>query len=97
VAELYWILSLLEVAAPARVALVLESVLKLSGFVFFFVPGRIGVEETAAVGTFATLSLPAATGFSVSLLRRLRSLLTSAAGLAALWILRRRRDRSRAV
>jgi hypothetical protein len=90
--ELYWILRLLGLESPWGSALVLEAVVKLSGFAFFFVPGRVGVEETMAAATFATLSLSAATGFSVSLLRRLRSLLAAAAGLAALCALKGRGD-----
>lgn len=88
-AELYLLLRLFEVHVTAATLLIVEGVNKVSNFVFFFVPARAGTDEATLVLVTSAIGLPAAVGLGVSLVRRARSLLTGAVGLAAAWILGR--------
>jgi hypothetical protein len=71
-------------------ALVIESATKFITVVFFFVPLQMGASEGAYVVIFGALGLSGAVGFSVSFVRRFRSLLVASIGLAALDRLTRR-------
>jgi len=77
---------------PVRLsALVATSALvSVAGIVFFFVPNGVGVNEGAAVFALTLTGYGEAVGLAVGLARRLRQLLTPAAGLA-LWIVWRPR------
>ena len=90
VLELAWILRALDFATPMTSALVIESATKFITVVFFFVPLQMGASEGAYVIVFGALGLSGAVGFSVSFVRRFRSLLVASIGLAALDRLTRR-------
>lgn len=60
----------------------IEAVTKMTGAVFFFVPSQVGASEGVYSLVFQQAGLTAAAGFALAFVRRLRSLLTAAAGLA---------------
>jgi hypothetical protein len=90
VLELGLLFRLFEVRIGPAVLLIIEGVNKVSNFLFFFVPARAGTDEATLVLVTSAIGLPAVVGLGVSLVRRARSLLTGAAGLAAAWALGRR-------
>jgi hypothetical protein len=91
VLELYLLLRLFGVAVTPAVILIVEGLNKISNFLFFFVPARAGTDEATLVIVTGALGVPAVVGLGISLVRRGRSLLTGAAGLAAAWALSRGR------
>jgi len=84
VLEVFWVLWALEFATPAVYPVVIEAATKFVGLAFFFVPLQAGAAEGSYAVIFGALGLPAAAGFSLAFVRRLRSLLIASAGLAAL-------------
>ncbi len=85
--EVAWILHALGLSAPAFQPAIIEASAKFIGMAFFFVPLQVGAAEGSYVVIFGALGLPAAAGFSLAFVRRLRSLLVASAGLAALNVL----------
>jgi hypothetical protein len=59
----------------------------MTGAVFFFVPSQVGASEGVYALVFQQAGLTAAAGFALAFVRRLRSLLAAAVGLAGnpLW------------
>jgi uncharacterized protein (TIRG00374 family) len=87
--ELYSLLDALEMGATALYAFVIESSMKIIGVAFPFVPLHVGVAEGGYAVVFDTVGLPAAAGFAVAFVRRLRSLVVASVGLALLAYLTR--------
>jgi hypothetical protein len=94
VLELYLLLRLFSVPVTPTSLLIIEGVNKVSNFLFFFVPARAGTDEATLVLITEAVGLAAVVGLGVSLVRRARSLLAGAIGLAAAWMLARRRTRA---
>jgi hypothetical protein len=92
VLELYWLLRLFEVAAPAWTSFLAEGSTKVIIIAFPFIPLQVGVGEGAYALTFSAMGLPPVVGFSLAFLRRLRSLVIAGVGLAILAVLTRRRQ-----
>ena len=84
VLELLLLLRALDVAASPLAPLLIEASAKAIGIVFMFVPQQMGVAEGTYALIFDVLALPAAAGFAVALLRRIRALVVAAIGLALL-------------
>jgi uncharacterized protein (TIRG00374 family) len=84
VVELAVLLHALGIAASLVAPLLIESSAKAIGIVFMFVPQQMGVAEGAYALIFDVLALPAAVGFAIALLRRIRALAVTAIGLALL-------------
>ena len=89
VAELGWLLLRLGLPSPVGNAWLLDIGTKATGLAFFFVPGQIGAAEGVYAVACQALGLPVAAGVAISLVRRLRSLATAAAGLGTFWVLSR--------
>jgi len=87
--EIFWILRAMNLAIPAAIPFVIEGAGKFISLAFFFVPTQVGAAEGTYAVIFRSLELAAPAGIALSLIRRLRSLLVAAAGLAALWLLQR--------
>ena len=83
--ELYVILILLDLSFPLSYPLLIEAVAKVTRVAFFFVPLQLGAAEGMFSVLFDSFGLPAAAGFTFSVVRRLRSLVTSGFGLVAGW------------
>jgi glycosyltransferase 2 family protein len=75
-------------------SLAIESFSVLLNFVFFVVPGSLGVQEGGKLLIFAALGLPLSAGLSLGVAFRLNSLVSLAVGFAALMSLRRRESSS---
>jgi lysylphosphatidylglycerol synthase-like protein len=90
VLELYAILRGLDLAAGLWIAFVIEGATKFVGLAFFFIPGQLGASEGAHAVVFQLLSLPAAAGFLVPFVRRIRSIAVAGIGLLAMSALTRR-------
>lgn len=82
VLELLVLLGAIGVAASPLAPVLIEASAKAIGIVFMFVPQQMGVAEGTYALIFDVLALPAAAGFAIALLRRLRALVVSAVGLA---------------
>ena len=85
--EIYWILNTLDLSFPMVYPLVIEAAGKLVSLAFFFIPTQLGATEGTYAIVFNALDLPAAAGFTLAVVRRIRSLLVAGAGLVALWLL----------
>jgi hypothetical protein len=91
IAELYIILRALELGAGFGMASIIEGAGKFIGLAFFFVPGQVGASEGAHAIIFEAVGLPAAAGFTVPFVRRIRSVVVAGLGLVGLsWLTRRR-------
>ena len=88
--EVYWVLAVLGDPPPLLYPLLIETASKFISLLFLFVPMQLGVAEGAYALVLALLGLPAAVGVTLSLVRRLRSLLVAAVGLLCWWALGRR-------
>lgn len=64
-------------------AMALEALLQLARTATFFVPGSVGVQEAGMAIVFAAFGRPPSQGVALSLVKRARQLLWSAAGLTA--------------
>jgi len=84
VLELLVLLGAIGIAASPLSPLLIEAAAKAIGIVFMFVPQQMGVAEGTYALIFDVLALPAAAGFAIALLRRLRALVVTAIGLALL-------------
>lgn len=84
VLELYWILRAMKLDFPAAFPFLIEGAGKFISMAFFFVPTQVGAAEGTYVFIFQALGLLSAAGIALSLIRRLRSLLAAAIGLATL-------------
>jgi hypothetical protein len=91
VVELAWILSLSGLTFSLGRALLVEGVTKFVSPAFFFLPGQIGAAEGVLAVVVGTLGLPGSIGVAAMIVRRVRSAIVSAVGLAALALLIRQR------
>lgn len=89
VLELFWLVRALGTGASPFFAFLLESSVKVIGFAFSFIPLQVGVAEGTYALVFELVGLPAAAGFALAFLRRIRSLVAATAGLGALTLLTR--------
>jgi hypothetical protein len=89
--ELYAILRALALPAGVWTAFLIEGATKFIGLAFFFIPGQIGASEGAHTAIFDVLGFPAAAGFSVPLIRRIRSAIVAGIGLTVLSTLMKQR------
>jgi hypothetical protein len=81
VAEMYLTLWLLNGTAPSLVtAFMFESAARLITVVFKFVPLRLGVDEAGITAFARIIGLPATTGLSLAIVRKVRVLFWAAAG-----------------
>jgi hypothetical protein len=85
--ELYWILRTMHLSFPMVYPFLIEAAIKFIRQAFFFVPAQVGVAEGAYAFVFEVLGLPAAAGFALSFVRRLRRLLVAGVGIVCLWLL----------
>jgi hypothetical protein len=91
ISELYVILRALELGAGFGMATLIEGATKFIGLAFFFVPGQVGASEGAHAIIFEAVGLPAAAGFTVPFVRRIRSVVVAGLGLVGLsWLTRGR-------
>ncbi len=88
--EVYWVLAVLGDPPPLLHPLLIETASKFISLLFLFVPLQLGVAEGAYAFVLVLLGLPAAVGVTLSLVRRLRSLLVTGVGLLCWWALSRR-------
>jgi len=87
VAEVAFLLALLGQQVTPQRALLMQSCLAASTFLFAFVPGGLGVQEHALMLACQELGMGNEIGFQIGLLRRCRQLLGSGYGLmAAIWL-----------
>lgn len=84
VIELFWLLDALDVAAPRLFPFLIEASVKVIGIAFFFVPLQMGTAEGTYAVVFDVIGLPAAAGFALAVVRRVRSLVVASIGLALL-------------
>jgi Lysylphosphatidylglycerol synthase TM region len=91
IVELVVIMRALEIGAGFGTATLIEGATKFIGLAFFFIPGQVGASEGAHTIVFEAVSLPAAAGFTVPFIRRIRSAVVAALGLMALSLLTRAR------
>jgi uncharacterized protein (TIRG00374 family) len=84
VLELAVLLHALGTGAGLLTPLLGEASAKTIGIVFMAVPQQMGVAEGVYALIFDVLALPAAVGFAIALLRRIRALVITAVGLALL-------------
>ena len=91
--EIYIILGALGLRATWEDLLILEGTTKVFKTLFFFIPARVGTDEGAMAAVFQVIGLGFSQGISLALVRRLRALVWSAAGLVFLsrYALRRSR------
>ncbi|MFQ5777488.1 MAG: lysylphosphatidylglycerol synthase domain-containing protein [Terriglobia bacterium] len=82
--EIYVILGALGLWVGWVDLLLFEALAKIIKTLFFFVPGRVGTDEGGYAVVFQALGLGLALGVGLALVRRLRSLLWSGAGLVIL-------------
>ncbi|HEV8247264.1 MAG TPA: lysylphosphatidylglycerol synthase domain-containing protein [Polyangiaceae bacterium] len=69
-------------------AALVSAVIVLVSFAAFFLPGQIGVAETAVSSVGVLLGIPAAAGLSAALLRRARQLVVCLVGVVSLLVRR---------
>lgn len=81
VAELYLTLWWLDADPTLAQALIFSALDRVVLVLFKFVPLRIGVDEASAGGMAALLGWPAATGVTLALVKKLRSLVWTGVGL----------------
>ena len=83
VIEMFWLLRALQLAAPRSYSLVIEASTKIVDFAFMFIPLQLGASEGIYAVVFQVVALPAAAGFAVAFVRRLRTLLVAGIGVGA--------------
>jgi uncharacterized protein (TIRG00374 family) len=96
VLEFFWIVKTLGLTFPVLYPLMIEASCKFIRVGFFFIPWQVGASEGVFAIVFDALGLPAAAGFTLSIVRRLRSLFIAAVGLLSLWF-STKRDSSRSI
>ena len=82
--ELFCLIAALHPSSDLGQAMLIEGATKFITAGYFFVPGQVGVAEGTYAVIFNTFAIPAAAGFAVSFVRRVRSVLTATIGLSAL-------------
>ncbi|MGH9373909.1 MAG: lysylphosphatidylglycerol synthase domain-containing protein [Vicinamibacterales bacterium] len=87
--ELFLILLALELGTGIGTAALIEGASKFIGLAFFFIPGQVGASEGARTIIFEAVGLSAVAGFTVPFVRRIRSIVVAAAGLASMSVLSR--------
>jgi hypothetical protein len=92
--EIWILLARLGFERSVSSLLIVEGGVKFIGVAFAFVPGQVGASEVAYQVLAGAIGLPAAAGLTLALVRRMRSLLAAAAGVAALAVVSR--DRAKA-
>ncbi len=85
--ELAWIFESIGFEMPWSHLFAIEGGVKFTGAAFFFIPAQVGVAEGVYIALAKALSLPSVVGFTVSFVRRLRSLVVAALGFATFWFL----------
>jgi uncharacterized membrane protein YbhN (UPF0104 family) len=63
---------------------IVEGSVKFISIAFFFIPGQLGASEGVYALLFGAIGLPAATGLTMALVRRIRALIVAGAALAVL-------------
>jgi hypothetical protein len=96
VVELFWLMRALDLMTPASFPFAIEASVKVIGIAFLFVPLQLGVSEGAYALVFSVMGLPAAAGFALAFLRRVRTLAIAGVGLTTLAVLTRHRQHSAA-
>lgn len=94
VLELFCLTGALGSGVAPFFAFLLESSVKVIGFAFSFIPLQVGVSEGTYALVFDLVGLPAAAGFALAFLRRIRSLVAATGGLGALTLMTRGARRS---
>lgn len=84
VAEVYLTLTLVGIAPSLLVALIFESTGRFVNVLFRFVPMRVGVDEAGAVLLASSLGVLPASGATLALARKARTLVWTGVGLALL-------------
>ncbi len=84
VVEVWVILSLLRLPATLWAAFLIQAVTKVINLIFFFVPTRAGVYESANALVVETLGISAAAGVSLAIIRKLRAFLWVGYGLVVI-------------
>ena len=87
--ELLLILEALGAGVAVGTAMVIDGAAKFIAIAFFFIPGQLGAAEGAYSVIVQLVGLPAAAGFAVPFIRRIRSLVVAAAGLVGMSVLTR--------
>ncbi len=95
VVQVWLLIGWLGVGRSWPVALAIETLSVLINFVFFFVPGSLGVQEGGKVLIFAALGFPVSAGLTLGIACRLASFSTVAVGLLALPFLKGRQPEPR--
>ena len=85
--EIYLIVRFLSVPMPATVALGIGAFGNAVRFLSFMIPGSLGAVEGANVAFFAAFGVAGSLGLTCTLVQRLREILWTAAGFAALSLL----------
>ena len=85
--EIYVIVRFLSVPMPATVALGIGAFGNAVRFLSFMIPASLGAVETANVALFAAFGVAGSVGLTCTLVQRLREILWTAAGFAALSLL----------
>ena len=85
--EIYLIVRFLSVPMPAMVALAIGAFGSAVRFLSFMIPASLGAVETANVALFAAFGVAGSVGLTCTLVQRLREILWTAAGFAALSLL----------
>jgi hypothetical protein len=83
--ELFLILTFLNLHFPLSYPFLIEAAAKFIRVAFFFVPLQVGAAEGVFSVLFEAFGLLSAAGFTFSVIRRLRSLVTSGVGLLTIW------------
>ena len=78
--EIVVALDALGLQAAIASAFIIEGAVKCVAAMFFFIPGQLGVSEGSYALLLTAMGLPAATGVTIVLVRRARSLAIGAAG-----------------
>lgn len=82
--EVYLILRFMNLDATFIIAFIIEAMMKIINFVFFFVPGQVGVFEGGNALLLAALGLGATAGVALALVEKIRTLAWTAYGLVVL-------------
>ncbi len=82
--EVYLILRFIGARATVTASFIIEAMMKLVNFVFFFVPGQVGVFEGGNALLLKALGLGLAAGVTLALVEKIRTLAWTAYGLLAL-------------
>ncbi len=88
--EIYLILNVVGVEASFVAAFIIEALIKLVNFAFFFVPGQVGVFEGGNALILKALGLGASAGVILALIEKMRTLAWAGCGLIVLSLTLRR-------